>query len=174
MRVLILGGNGVGNRLWVEGLSNELNEEGLEFVSVSYRHWEKDLPMIDLKVESEAVSRHVTSGDFIFVSKSAGILVALQAIRDYGVKSIKNIFIGTPIDWAKSNDIDLSELLMSVNSPTLFVQQSNDPFGSPQILRKLLDTTGLLKSEIVEVEGNDHSYTDFKALKKIINNFLKK
>lgn len=173
MNIVILGGNSPKNKLWNDEMSAVLREHFDTVSCITYDHWESNVPTIDLKAEAKKLEQLCSSEKAcIVVAKSVGTLVSIRAIRELGIQPIACIFAGVPIVWATDNDIFLTDLLTGYKTPTLFIQQKDDPFGSFQQLKKLLAESNTEHATLKCINGNDHGYTDFSKIKNLAMDYI--
>lgn len=160
-RVIILPGNNAGNALWADELAKRFAQCYGVHVQ-AYKHWQQQVSDIDFISEQKRLADFLNreKGGHIVVAKSAGVLLALQAMRDRMLTPAALICIGLPLRYAAVRNIDIGHLLANIQTPTLFMQASGDPIGSAAEVAAIVPTGGLL----VQMAGNTHDYADVDAI----------
>ena len=170
MKLVLLGGNSVKNKEWLENVRDKLKDLFEECAVQYYNHW-KSGGDVDWKEEVERLGENSNKNCVIF-AKSAGIGVSLKAIYEGKVKPIKCIFVGTPLDWAEKHGNELSPYFINYKTSTLFIQQTNDPYASSAELKKFLEKNKLKNYELKEIKGKDHNYNNLDEIRKLVEIFL--
>ena len=170
MKLILLGGNNVHNKKWIESARDKLSYLFEESVVLVYEHWKFDGKM-NREKEIEKLSE-IVHGNCVIFAKSAGIGLTLQAIIEKKIKLNKCIFVGLPLSWEEVNGNELSPYFVSYKIPTLFIQKTKDPYASFSDVKKFLDKNKVKNCELKEVSGDDHDYLNIDELKMIIRRFL--
>jgi uncharacterized protein len=89
--------------------------------------------------------------------KSMGGRIASQAAAASALPIAGLVFLGYPLHPPGKPDKRRDAHLPSISAPMLFVQGSNDAFGSAHEIRELLPRLND-GTELYEVEGGDHSF----------------
>lgn len=171
MNLILLPGNNKSNKEWIQKIEVELKDLFDSTLIQYYDHWKDNKPIIDLDLELNELVKNNNAVDVVF-AKSAGILLALKAIKNHLIKPKKCIFVGFPINWARINNFDIDIWLENYQIPTMFIQNSEDPAFSFKDLREFLYKKALKNYDIVELPGNSHDYNDISKLRKLIVTFL--
>lgn len=171
MNLITLGGNSPANQFWTEGIEKIFKQNFDQITQIVYNHWQDNKPLIDLDIEVDKLAKKARGQKAVIFAKSAGILVTLKAIYENKINPTKCLFAGIPIDWAKQNNFDLLSWITNYSTPTLFIQQKNDPFGDFLKLKELLAERQVQNYTLKQIPGNDHSYTDFEEVKKLYLEF---
>jgi len=173
-KLFVVAGNSFKNKAWMEGVVKAMAPH---FSSVSYHlyeHWNTGAPILDFKKEADMFSVLIGGEkNFFIFAKSAGVAVALEAIRSRSVSPRGCIFVGTPVYWAKENDIDIEELLKNFSFPVLFVQHTNDPAISSDDLKEFLMKDGVRRFKFVAPQGDSHDYPETEMLVDLTKSFVK-
>ncbi|MEK6846667.1 MAG: hypothetical protein AABY16_00710 [Nanoarchaeota archaeon] len=171
MKLILLGGNSVHNKKWIEAVRDELKNLFDECVVHYYEHW-KTKGEINWNIEIENLVKNIGDSNCIIFAKSAGIGVALQAIYQKKIKPKKCIFVGIPLEWAEIYGNNLSPYFINYKVPTMFIQQTNDPYTSFNDLKLFLKKNKVENCNLKEFSGNDHNYNDFVEIRKLVKEFL--
>ena len=130
-----------------------------------YRHWDTDA---EASVAFEA-ARLANQSPQLVIAKSLGTVIAATAFCLHEFRPTIAVLIGTPYAALENNDVQfLRRFAASVD--TLFIQQAQDPGGSADGLAAALQ---VIRSEVVEVPGNDHLYLDTAALASILDRWTR-
>ena len=76
--------------------------------------------------------------------------------------------------WSEKYGFDLKHYLKNFKTPTLFIQQTDDPFCPFKELKNLLEENKVRNYVIKEVLGEDHSSYDLVEIKKLAIDFMGK
>jgi hypothetical protein len=165
MKILGLPGMRPETEAWMQSLMSALQSPSIDYEIVKYRHWSGDEKP---DVEHEVRCYAKISAECV-IAKSMGTLVAIRAFDLFKRKPQRAIFIGTPLAPQQSKNFGpLYRFLGSV--PTLFIQQTSDPHGPCEKLKKAVQA--YQNGTIVEVPGDDHAYGDIEKLQAIIQPIL--
>jgi len=107
----------------------------------------------------------------LIIAKSAGIILALRGISESKVIVKKCVFIGTPITWAEKNGFQLLKDLNDYKTPTLFIQNKNDPTCSSHELKDILESKNVKNYKVVEYQEDSHDYDCINRIIKAITKF---
>ena len=166
---LILGhgaGAGQTSRFMVD-FATALAERGIDIVTFNFLYTEhgRRIPDPNARLEScwraviDAVRGRMSGGaaKLAIGGKSMGGRIASQVAAG-GVGGLSGlVFLGYPLHPPGRPDRPRAAHLSSVKAPTLFVQGSRDPFGSPAELQPILGQLDAL-GELFVVEGGDHTF----------------
>jgi len=166
---LILGhgaGAGQTSRFMVD-FATALAERGIDIVTFNFLYTEhgRRIPDPNARLEScwraviDAVRGRMSGGTakLAIGGKSMGGRIASQVAAG-GVGGLSGlVFLGYPLHPPGRPDRPRAAHLSSVKAPTLFVQGSRDPFGTPAELQPILGQLSAL-AELFVVEGGDHSF----------------
>ncbi len=163
MRVTALSGRRIETEAWMQSLlvAAQYPVAGI----IRYRHWDTDA---EASVAFEA-TRLASQSPQLVIAKSLGTVIAATAYTLHQFRPAFAVLIGTPYAALEGNEVQfLRHFAASVD--TLFIQQAQDPGGSADRLVAALQVN---RSEVVEVPGNDHLYTDTTALASILGRWTK-
>lgn len=171
MELILLGGNSVKNKEWIEEVENYLKEDFDSTHVHYYKHWETGEALIDINYEVNSLANYLSNKeDYVIFAKSAGCLVVVKGVYDGKISPSRCVFAGFPVAWAKENKFDLDNWLNEYSVKTSFVQNSHDPAIFVEDLRNYLDEMNFSNYKIIELEGDTHSYDDLEKPKEIVNN----
>ncbi len=168
----MLGGNYSKNREWLNEIRNVLSDLFEEIIIHEYKHW-KEGGDINWDEEIKAISKYSTEKKLVIFAKSAGASLAIKAIKERAIKPFKSIFFGLPISWSIERGNNLGENLEGYSVPTMFIQQTADPYASFDELKNLILKSKVKNYELVEIPGDTHSYRDIKKIRELVLRFIK-
>ncbi len=167
------------------GNSKQYNEQGLYdsakhlkdlFESVTthvYEFWktEPSVGQADVKTEAEKLIKEASelSGEYVIYAKSIGVNIAIHAIVEGGISPKACIFLGSGFENA---DKKLINLTSQIKVPTLFIEQTNDPFFPYADLEKFLKEHWAGEYKLIETSGNNHAYDNYDEIKGWVKEFL--
>lgn len=173
MNLILLGGNSVENKQWLQDFSAVLHSHFASIYTHDYRHWERGEQFIDLDYELDALSKAISlEQPYTIVAKSAGVLLAVKGITEKVLQPKTCVFMGTPIKWGKAQGFDVDTWFQDYLLPTLFVQQSHDPAMSFPDLKQYLSQRDSKNYVLSEMPGDDHMYSNISSLRDAIVNFI--
>lgn len=172
MNLLLLGGNSIKNRGWIQQIGEDLRPYFEEVLVHQYKHWSSGTEFIDFEAEQIALDSVDKTKEWCVFAKSAGTLLTMMAVKNKKFAPLKSVFVGTAINWGRERGVDVEKLIEAYSIPTFFIQKTSDPACSFLDLKALLENQEFKSVELYEVEGNDHSYDDLKLLENITRRFL--
>ncbi|MCB9823313.1 hypothetical protein H6800_03510 [Candidatus Nomurabacteria bacterium] len=173
MNILLFGGNSQRNKDWIHEVGKLLEPEFDKCVVHDYEHWDGKGEFIDFDLELSRLPDEVAElGDYVVFAKSVGSVLSLKAISQGILKPIKCVFVGLPIKLAEEDNIPLDELLKDNKTPTLIMQNTTDPVASYKKVKSYIEESKLDNYTLLELEGDTHSYDDFKIMKSQIESFV--
>lgn len=160
MRILGLPGRLPETLDQVEALVGALAGPRDEALALRYRFWTADFANPDLDGEARAAADWRPD---VVVAKSIGCLVAAAACADQGLAPRACVLIGAPVNRLLAEA--RRELLArhAARTPTLFIQQAEDPTGPLAELARLV-----AGQAVREASGADHLYADIPELVGLI------
>lgn len=172
MKIFLLPGNDIANKDWIERVKPVFSQFADETEIHYYDHWKKETSAINLNKETGLFFDKLedTSGSFGVFAKSAGVLIALEALADCEERPAFAIFAGFPLRFAEGHEYDLPDLLATVDYPVLFIQNAFDPAGSAEELRRL--TTRLENIDFLLLQGSSHDYPILGNTQSAIEDFI--
>lgn len=171
MKLLLLAGNSLHNKEWIEEVERTLAPHFNQTLVHYYRHWSTGDELIDLEYELERLTTSLGDlADWVVFAKSAGTILIIRGCYEKKIKPIKCVFAGTAIGWAEARGLSVHEWLRNYSIPTLFIQKTLDPAISYRDLEQLL--SGVANAVAKEIPGDNHSYEDLSVLENEITRFL--
>lgn len=163
MHSLYLPGNNPSNREVAFELAQ--NMPGFESSTViEYPHWNSSDPsggIVDLNETSKSLV-DVFGGadkDFMVIAKSIGVNLCLHTqFSDQSFNPSQAVFIGAAINEEVRKHNPVAEWLEGYDTPSLWLQNANDPVFPAEDLREYLSDIGLQEAEIVSLDGDSHEY----------------
>lgn len=110
--------------------------------------------------------------EYIIFAKSAGVALALKGISEEKINPARCIFLGTPVNWAKENNIQIEEWIYRLKANSVFVQKKDDPAISAGKLKEFLDKNRVRNYIFKEIHGDNHHYDDISQIRKFMIEFL--
>lgn len=148
-KLLLLPGNSARHREWILDIQAHLGGE-----PVIYSHWDTGEEMISFEAELDKMGEMVGQEPCMVFAKSAGVILAMKAVRERNMNIQRAVFLGTPLSWAMDRGLMLDEWLSDWEIPSLFIQNEFDPLASAQELAEHLPPDAELKV----VDGDTHEY----------------
>lgn len=165
MTIVLLPGNSVSNREWLNRLAERFKKDFELVIPHAYRHWETGEALIDLQEELKRLTERIPVGQrYTIVAKSAGVILTMKGIFERVLSPTFCVFIGTPIPWANAEGILDKRWFQKSAIAILFIQNERDPIMNLSALRQFLGHTGLSNYRISPLPGRDHDYTDLDRL----------
>jgi len=173
MKLIVLPGNSKSNKEWSEKTAHVFSDLFTDQYLQTYSHWDEAKDIINLEIELKKLAEASNRNECIVIAKSAGAVLAIYGISKNLFKPKKCVFFGLPVLWAEENNFDLKSWFERYNIPTLIIQNSQDPITSCLEVRKFIEELSLADNvRIIEIDGNDHKYSDIEVVKKEIEYFL--
>ena len=163
--LILLPGNSPNNRGWIEEVKSMLRPKYKRIKVQYYDHWSLGG---GFKVKSERQKLREATEKFksyAIFAKSVGVFLAIDSINNELIKPKHCIFCGTTTRSA--------QMLQNWSTPTLFIQESLDPFLNIQDLMPIVESMESDHIELAEVPGNKHMYEDIELINQKIEEFLK-
>lgn len=151
--VILLPGNGAHNRSWIESIQKETGGT-IQY----YNHWLTEGSEIDFSYEAQTLAKNAQGQGISVFAKSAGTLVVMKAVREFGAQIERAVFVGTPVKWGIAKWIPVSAWLSEWNVPTLFIQKEQDHVISSRELSMLIGE----RHRLLTLPGRDHDYLEFE------------
>lgn len=171
--ILLPGNNPEHNRNWIQLISFALKEYFDVIQIQEYRHWELTGGLPDVEHEVLTLNQAaVVMGDYVIFGKSAGALIALDAIYQHKVNPQKCIFIGLAVHFAEQNSLQIHTWLQNYSIPTLFIQKTGDWAASFAELEKILQERNVQNYQLLEIPGEDHEYNEVELIREKVATFL--
>jgi pimeloyl-ACP methyl ester carboxylesterase len=171
MHALYLPGNDPANREVAHELAGMVS--GATPTVIEYPHWQSDEPgkeIVDVAETSRNVAESFSNVGLV-VAKSMGVLIALRAqFESDSFDPDQVVFIGAPFKYLREHH-DIDEWLKGFKTPSLWIQQDQDPLMPAEELQEYLSIIGIAEVNFVSLEGNTHDYEP-GAVAEIINDRL--
>lgn len=158
MKILILPGYSLKNKIWAEELKNEL---GLgDKIQIAYwEHWETGSSTDDwLNAEAQKIINGLITPVNI-IAHSAGTLVAMKVLKSKAHLINKIILCGIPVNDFLPGDQNLYEALNLLKPENILcVQNENDNHGSFLQAEKIIHAINS-NIQIISQPRSDHLYS---------------
>lgn len=178
--IILLGGNSYEHKEWLTYLKKSLKKifndrDGeYEILSYSYKHWILGDDLIDFTYEYNQIKKMYSGNkSVIFIAKSVGTLLAFKLIYDEVINPQYCVFMGVPINWAYDYNFKIDNWSRNFNIPTLFLQNSQDPHYSSDMLKQYLDIQNISNFKYITFKNSTHKYEEFDEINKEIVTFKK-
>ena len=173
MILVLLSGNSVRTKEWIESVEEELKNLFESTHIQYYNHWETNEKIIDINCELNELSKYLKDKkDYVIFGKSAGIVLALKGISEGKIFPKKCMFVGTPVSWCKENNILIENWAKDYKTPTFFIQKTKDPAIYSEELKDFLNKNKVKNFKLIEIPGGDHHYENLKELKKLMEELI--
>ena len=163
MHALYLPGYSPGNRAATYELAGEVT--GFQTSTVfEYPHWggaDSEQPAFDLDRTCDGLIAAIAGidGDSVIIAKSMGVNVCLRAQTiSNAFEPTQVVFIGAAINEHARKSVPIDLWLKDYRTPSLWLQQRDDPTLSAEDLDNYLESAGLASRELVVMDGNAHEY----------------
>ena len=168
--IIILGGNTSNNIKWLKKMT-DVYKNDYNVLTISFDNWQ-DNSMINFKKESKKLINLCKEQEkYIILAKSAGAVLAALEIEKGNITPSLFIVLGMPLKFANKNNIDIKRIFNNVKNKCkiLIIQQKYDPQGRAKEISDMFDGNILVKP----INGNNHVYTNFLAIKNEVDFFIK-
>lgn len=175
MKIVLLGGNSIKNKEWLIDMETAIQHFSNDTIRHNYSHWENSNFSINLDTELDCLRVMLQDfNEYTILAKSAGALLALKGIYEGKIYPSACVFLGTAVLWGKENGYEIEKWLKDYSTPTLFVQNSDDPAISPQDLLTLLQKSSVINHKLIVSSGRGHEYLEYQQIAENIALFLKR
>lgn len=174
MNLILLAGNSPENEEWIEKVETSLGELfDITYVQ-RYEHWSSNKSVIDLEKElGKLTEEEEQLRPYAIFGKSAGVLLALKGMAEGKLKPKLNIFCGTPREFATRLGAAVDEWMEKLSTPTLFIQNYQDPAMHFEDLKDYLKEIGAQNYKLARLEGASHHYGKLKKIKSLTEKFIR-
>ena len=174
MELLLLSGNSVHTREWIEAVERELKPLFSSTYIHYYNHWKTGEKIIDLNYESDKLSTYLKDKQrYVIFGKSAGAVLALKCIFERKIDPTCCMFVGIPIHWCDSMNLPIRKWINNFKTQSYFIQKTNDPMINFKHLTILLEEQKVKNAKVIEIMGEDHHYENIIELKKCMKNLIR-
>lgn len=171
MNLILLGGNNVGNKKWIESME-VLFKPYFQTHILYYNHWKTGNEWVNPELELKRLCQTTNKlENYIIFSRSAGTMITLMGASRGVISPAKCIFVGISIKWSSYFDPDYESWLKNFKIPSLMIQKSFDPAISAANLRKFLVENNFAEYNLKEIPGEDHYYGNIEELKDLTLDF---
>lgn len=173
MNLILLPGNNWRNQAWIEQVHKTVAPDFDQVWVQYYDNWKARTALLNMDLETEELANKARDfGKYCILAKSAGVLLAMKAIKEGKIKPEKCVFVGTAIRWGLEQGWPVDEWVKGYSIPTLFVQRSEDQVMTFGELRHALDKAGATNFRLVELPGRSHHYEDVMGLRFMVKKFI--
>lgn len=169
-KILLLSGASINSQIWAKEMQSDLALVGKKVSLFEYGHWH-DGGEINIDAEVKKLNSFLRNNPDvkIIIAKSAGSIITMKAERQLE-RTLNNVFIGVPVEYAIEHDIDLHSLVHDNKHMTLCIQAEKDPMGSYDQIKQLIKNNRFMS--VKSISGEDHQYSDYIMLAEKINSYL--
>lgn len=173
MNLLLLSGESILNKAWIENVAQTLKPLFAQVTILYYDHWQTGQGTIDLEKEySKLISVAKDFGDYVIFAKSIGTVLAVRGIYEHKLNPVKCVFVGPAFLMGESTITGFQNWIEGYSLPTLFVTKTNDPVAPASQLRDLLEKYHVQNFQFVEIPGDNHKYENIEELESLVTAFL--
>ncbi len=173
MNFVLLSGNSAHAKEWVYNLNDSVVTKFGDTYVHNYKHWGSSDDIISFNTELKSLTEKLSDfSPYVFIAKSAGCILALKSISRDIPKPKACLFLGLPIEFAKQNRISLNNLLSTIDIPIIIAQNENDPFGSYDEIKTLVNSLDKYNISIKKLEGNTHDYNNLIEISNILSKII--
>ncbi|PIV90658.1 hypothetical protein COW46_02465 [Candidatus Gracilibacteria bacterium CG17_big_fil_post_rev_8_21_14_2_50_48_13] len=167
----LLAGSDPANKDWIERVAPLLSSKFRGTKIQEYQHWKSGGTLnLNQEVSTLLASLEADTTPVGVFAKSAGILIALEALAETAEPPLFAIFCGLPLTMAEAMDLDIVELLETIDYPVLFIQNAHDHAGSAEEVRMI---TGRIETaEFLLLPGSGHDYPIVGMTQEAIEDFI--
>lgn len=172
MNILLLSGESISNKSWIEEVNASLAPLFSRTAILYYDHWQTGQEGIDFEKEyKKLISLAQNLNDYIIFAKSIGTVLTIRGIYERQLKPAKCMFVGPAFIPVEKNYPDFGSWLENYSVPTLFITKTADPVAPAALLQNLLAKYHVRNFKFIEIRGDDHKYTDIASLKSYVSDF---
>lgn len=174
MNIVLLGGNNVANKEWIESIEKLVKPDFDLTLVQYYKHWETGKKMMDFEYEYKAlldITKELS--DYVIFAKSLGAILAIKAMVNGAINPKKCIFVGVAIGMGLQMGLISESDLSKIKIPVLFIQKTNDPAIFAKDLKSMLEEQKVKNYTLKEIPGDNHDYEDIEMLNNLIVSFTK-
>ncbi|MDB5184729.1 MAG: hypothetical protein JWN38_537 [Candidatus Saccharibacteria bacterium] len=168
MNLLLLGGNSLRNQAWIHQVSDSLAGDFATRTVIDYRHWQTGEPNLDFAHElSQIATAATTLGEYAVFAKSAGSILALEAIQQGILRPNRAVFTGLALPMVGEHPAAL-EALRTATIPITILQNDSDPVASYAEVAAALRDNNITSVELVSLPGDSHDYDDLGVIRSAL------
>ena len=172
MKLVLLAGNHLKNKVWIQQVEENLKDSFDETYIQYYQHRDLDNQNMNLENEMEILYEQIRyDKDVVIFAKSLWDILTIMAISEKWIHPSKCIFLWFPMWFVQRNDFPLEDYLSQIQCPVLFIQKSYDPACDYQELVDCISSVSD-KFHFHEIDGDNHEYDDIKEIKNLTLNFI--
>jgi predicted alpha/beta-hydrolase family hydrolase len=174
MNFVLLSGNSVHAKEWIYNLGDVVISKFGNVYIHSYKHWDTNENTIDSDIELNSLNEKLINySPYIFIAKSAGCILALKSIISKDIpKPTACLFLGLPLEFAGQFNISLVDLFINIDIPIIIAQNENDPFGSYNNVKSMIDSLNNTNISVKKLDGDTHDYNDFAEINKLLSDLM--
>ena len=166
MKIVILGGNGPWHYDWIRQLGGYLEANGHEVLLHDYRHWTTGEDVADIDDELQRLETLLKDEkDYVVVSKSIGTVITVLGVARGTLHPVRCVLLGVPYDGIAGQTSGFDKSLRQLPKTTV-IQNDHDPFGSADMITKVVDEAYNPNITLVITPGDTHDYLDFALITK--------
>ncbi|MBI4099850.1 hypothetical protein HY440_02480 [Candidatus Microgenomates bacterium] len=175
MNLLLLSGESLSNKAWIEMVDQTLKPLFTNTRVLSYDHWETGEERINFEKEYAKLTSSVADlGEYVIFAKSIGSVLVAKGIAEKKLAPVKCVFVGAAWLVGERDFPGFMTWIGGFSIPTLFITKTADPVAPADKLRDLLTRSHVQNYEFVEIPGDNHKYEDLEGLKTQVTIWIKK
>lgn len=173
MNIIFLSGNSKSNQEWIERVKDRFTDMFEKSYVQQYKHWETGEELINLDHELKVVEEKAKEIEpYVIFAKSMGTILTVRGVAEGRLDPKACIFCGVPLGFARNNGYPIDQWCGKYVTPTLFIQNSQDPAASFKEISEYLEDKKIGEKKLIELPGDTHSYEDLEELRKLAEEFL--
>lgn len=165
MKLILLGGNSIKNKDWIEKVEEQMSPLFDETHIQYYEHWSTEGAQIDIDKEIKTLAKTLAEEDeYIIFAKSIGCIIALRTIKEHHIKPESYLFTGFPLNFSLEHKLPIDQWVKNLDIDGIIIQNKDDPAGSSEKVDEFLIKNQVINYDMVELEGNTHDYENLDEI----------
>jgi hypothetical protein len=171
MKLVLLSGQSLSNKVWIEDVRNALSPMFDETEIMYYTHWKNGGEIADVEIETEKFIKIIDSisGDYQIFAKSIGSVIFLNSLSKLNKAPVTVTLVGIPYHMALQNGYDFAQLKKFTRCPIHVYQKLHDPHCAFEDLKHIAG--GLVtvnEYQCINEPNSDHHYASMETLKGLL------
>ncbi|MFS8131494.1 MAG: hypothetical protein ACMG57_05990 [Candidatus Dojkabacteria bacterium] len=162
MLTIFLPGYSIENQEEQVNISNALEENNYKVYKHQWRHWEDPNIQWDPSIEVTRIMDFIKNSgetEISIIGKSIGTYISVKILKVFSSQIKLMILMGIPVKDFDEKEIEEFNVLDSTNVPLYLIQNNNDPHGTIDEAREILDDANF-KELLMESETHEYEYVE--------------
>lgn len=162
MITIFLPGYSIKNKAEQDAISNALEENNYKVYKHQWQHWEDTSIPWDPSKEVIRVLEFIKGSgetEFSIIGKSFGTYISVKLLKEIPSQLKLIILMGIPVKDFDEKEIEEFNVLDSTSVPLYLIQNNNDPHGTIDEAREILDDANF-KELLMEAETHEYEYVE--------------